>query len=111
MSAIETRFGTFDAAPTDVVAMVDGMPGFESCRRFVLLAAPELAPFVCVQGLDEPRPSFLALPPQLAQATFDHAMDDADGRRIDAQPSDSLLWLALVRIDGERAYANLSAPL
>src|SRR5580765_3897992 len=85
---IDTRFGPFVGAAADIVTMADGVPGFERCRRFVLAALPEIAPFTCVQGLDEPRPSFLAIDPRLIVDGYTQALTDAD-----------------------RATANLRAPL
>ena len=42
--AVETRFGTFEARPEDVIAMREGLPGFAGCHRFVVIAAPALQP-------------------------------------------------------------------
>jgi len=36
------------------LAFPQGLPGFESSRRFALLAEPELSPTVCLQSLDSP---------------------------------------------------------
>ena len=36
---VETRFGTFPVAPADIVHFATGVPGFEQCRRFVLVTA------------------------------------------------------------------------
>jgi flagellar assembly factor FliW len=108
---IDTRFGPCAGAAADVVTLTDGMPGFEKCRRFVLAALPEIAPFTCVQGLDEPRPSFLAIDPRFVLHGYAQRLTDADRQRLDAVPGDSLLWLSLVHTDGDRATVNLRAPL
>jgi flagellar assembly factor FliW len=94
-----------------VVTMVDGLPGFERCRRFVLAALPAIAPFTCLQGLDEPRPSFLAIEPRLTVDGYAQSLSDADRQRLDAADGAPLLWLSLVRTDGDRATVNLRAPI
>ena len=98
----------------DVIEMVSPLPGFENCRRYVLMTAPELAPFARIQGLDGAKPSFLTVPPQAVVARFDQTLGKADRERLDAADGESLLWLSIVRIDpngGDRAFANLRAPL
>ncbi len=98
----------------DVIEMVSPLPGFETCRRYVLMTAPEIAPFARIQGLDGAKPSFLAVPPQAVVARFDQTLDAADRERLEAADGEPLLWLSIVRIDpngGDRAFANLRAPL
>jgi len=109
---VVTRFGVFQASPRDVVRVADGLPGFESCRQYVIVSSPELEPFTCLQGLDDPRPSFLVIDPRLVAADYHVALSPADRRRLDVAPGDTLLWLALVRIgDGSDASVNLRAPI
>ena len=109
---VVTRFGTFEADAGDVVRVVDGLPGFESCRRYVIVSSPELAPFTCLQGLDDPRPSFLVIDPRLVVAEYGVELSTAERRRLEAAAGDALLWLALVRIgDGADASVNLRAPI
>src|SRR6185436_2619994 len=94
-----------------VIQMVSPLPGFESCRQYVLMAAPEIAPFARIEGLDGARPSFLMLPPQAVDAAYEQRLDDADRERLQAGADEPLLWLSIVRIDGDLAYANLRAPI
>lgn len=110
---LATRFGAFNARPHDVLRFVTPLPGFETCREFVLVSSPAMAPFTCLHGLDEPKPSFLVVSPQTIAPEFSLALSAADRERLgsdDAEPS-ALLWLAIVRLDGEQAYANLRAPI
>jgi len=100
-----------DSPDQNVILLVDALPGFEACRRFVLLASSEIAPFVRLQGLDDPRPAFLALDPRTVLDGYRAVLTDVERQRLDAEADDSLLWLSLVKIDGERAWANLRAPV
>ena len=96
---------------TDVIDMVSPLPGFENCRRFVLMAAPEIAPFAQIQGIEGSKPAFLTLPPQAVVAKYDQTLSDVDRERLDVIDQEPLLWLAIIRLDGDRAYANLRAPI
>jgi flagellar assembly factor FliW len=55
MTSIRTyKFGTLETEEGAAVDFPQGLPGFESSRRFALLAEPELSPVVCLQSLDSP---------------------------------------------------------
>lgn len=108
---IATPFGAFSADAAGVVTFTAGLPGFERCRRFVLVSAPALGPFTCLHGLDAPHPSFLTIDPRRVVAGYGPALTAADRRRLDADDGSPLLWLSVVRLDGDRATANLRAPI
>lgn len=109
---VETRFGILCGNPGNIVTMVDGMPGFEQCRRFMLLTSDEIAPLTCLQGLDEPKPAFLALDPLMVDPSYPCVLDDLQRRRLGADADTPLLWLAIVRVaEGGASTVNLRAPL
>ena len=108
---IETRFGVFRANRRDVVVLIDPLPGFEGCRRYVVLSSAAIAPFTCLQGLEGARPSFLAVSPHVAEPAYQAAIGSGDRLRIGAKADAPLLWLALVRLESDRAFVNLRAPL
>lgn len=108
---IVTRFGTFAAEPRDVVTFPHGLPGFERCRRFVLVSAPSLEPFTCLHGVDAPEPSFLALDPRRIVPDYQTPLSQGDGHRLGLAGGETLLWLAVVHIDAAAARVNLKAPI
>lgn len=109
---IDTRFGSFEAAPRDVVNIAGGVPGFESCSRYVLVGAPDIQPFTCLQGLDAPQPSFLLIDPRLVDPAFAMTLSASDYRRLESTEHETLLWLAIVRVGtDDDASVNLRAPI
>lgn len=94
-----------------VVMVPDGLPGFERCRRFVIIAAPTLDPLTCLQGLDDPHPSFLAVDPRLVVPDYELALPPAACHRVDARDDEPLVWLVLVRLHADTALVNLRAPV
>lgn len=109
---VETRFGTFAGRARDVVTLADGLPGFESCRRFFLLTSPALHPLTCLQGLDDSRPAFLAIDPRTVDPQYRCRLDDLQLRRLGASTDTTLLWLAIVRVtESDGSTVNLRAPL
>jgi flagellar assembly factor FliW len=107
---VATPFGAFSADAAGVVTFAAGLPGFERCRRFVLVSAPALAPFTCLHGLDAPHPSFLTLDPGRAVPGYAVTLSAADRRRLGAD-GEPLLWLAVARLDSDGASVNLRAPI
>jgi len=95
-----------------VITFTEGLPGFETCRQFVLVASPSLTPFKLLQGVGAGAPSFVAIDPQLVDRNYTTPLERADLARLDANAERPLLWLALVtaRDDGA-ATVNLRAPL
>jgi len=109
---IVTRFGTFTVDPADVVTFAHGLPGFERCRRFVLVSAPSLDPFTCLHGIDASEPSFLTLDPRRVVPDYDTPLGDGDRHRLGVAADDALLWLAVVHVDDhDAARVNLKAPV
>lgn len=96
----------------DVVTFVEGLPGFESCRRFILVASPGLSPFTLVQGVGDGAPSFVAIDPHLVDRDYLTSLERVDLARLKAEAGGPLLWLALVTAqDSGEATVNLRAPL
>lgn len=111
--AIDTRFGRFDVREESVIRFAEGLPGFDQCRRFVLLSSEDLAPLWCLQGLDAPEPSFLAVDPALVLPQYRRVLSEADRARL-GDDDKALVWLALVTIgdeEGSDAVVNLRAPV
>jgi flagellar assembly factor FliW len=107
----QTRFGAFPADAADIVMMVEGLAGFEHCRRFVLVSSTDIAPFTCVQGLDEPRPSFLAIAPRLVEPNYLERLTAGDRLRLDAAEVEPLLWMAFVTLTADAATVDLRSPI
>lgn len=108
---VDTPFGQFSAEAASVVTFATGLPGFERCRRFVLVSAPSLAPFTCLHGLDGARPSFLTLDPRQVVDPYQPSLSAADRRRLGAAIDTPLVWLSVVHLDAAGATVNLQAPI
>lgn len=94
-----------------VITFTHGLPGFERCRRFVIMTGAAIDPFVWLNGLDDAQPSFLAVDPTLVAPEYALPLSVADRRRLDASEGEPLLWLALVKVDEAEATVNLRAPV
>jgi flagellar assembly factor FliW len=110
-SRVQTRFGEFTVPLSQVVQFPDGIPGFEQCRRFMLIAADRLTPLSCLQALDAPFPSFLAAEPVNLRADYRPVLGTADRARLGVTDTGTVLWLVVLTIGLHDVTANLKAPV
>lgn len=96
----------------DAIAFPDGIPGFEECRRFVLLASEALTPLQRIDSADGPTASFLCIDPSRVVPGFTARPTPGDLQRLGASEGTPLLWLALVAVEADgTVVANLRAPI
>jgi flagellar assembly factor FliW len=99
-------------AHRDHIKFSHGMPGFEACRGFVLVASESLGPLQCLRAVEGPPASFLVIDPRRVVPDYRCDLSDSDRRRLGASADDTLLWLAIVTIDLDGTItANLRAPI
>jgi flagellar assembly factor FliW len=99
--------------PADgVVVFAEGLPGFESCREFVVVVSPETQPFTVLQGVSADGPSFVAIDPRLVDPNYEATLDGPTRARLAVDERAPLLWLAIVAANEDgSATANLRAPV
>jgi len=110
-AAVNPAGAVTQPATTPVVEFPSGIPGFESHRRFVLIASAELSPLGCLKSVDSSDVSFLVIDPRLLSFGYDITLSELERARLGAGPDDPLLWLVIVTITESNATANLRAPV
>ena len=111
VTRVETAFGTFDVSTDEIIAFPAGVPGFEECRRFVVLSSRELDPFQCLQSVEGPSASFLAVDPRRALPDYRCVISDVDRARLGEPDETSLVWFAVVTVLDDQTLVNLRAPV
>jgi flagellar assembly factor FliW len=95
----------------NAISFPDGIPGFEACRRFVLLTSDALAPLQRIESIEGPSAAFLGIDPRLVLDTYRCRLSETDLRALAADSDATLLWFAIIsEVDGV-LYANLRAPI
>jgi flagellar assembly factor FliW len=98
--------------PTDAtVWFAAGLPGFESCRRFLLVQSPEFSPGVCLKGLEGDAPTFVAVDPRQVDPEFRTTLSQGDRARLGADAETPCVWLVIVSCADARPRANMRAPI
>ena len=107
-----------DIAPElarDVVRFPNGLPGFEACRGFLLMAAEQLGPVQCLKAIEGPAASFLVIDPRRVLADYRCELSASDRHRLGISADadiEGLLWLVLLTIELDGTItANLRAPV
>lgn len=110
-----SHFGNLEYSAADTIDFGEGVPGFESERRFVVVQQAIHQPLVFLQSLQSPGLCFPALPVRVLDAGYEAQLSPADLDLLgfDAQPriGDNAIVLALIAIHEEDPTANLLAPV
>ncbi len=104
------QFGDLDFEEESTFLFPRGLPGFEHCRRFLLLNQPSLEPLVHMQSLEIPDLCFLALPVQSIDSTYETELSPEDQQTLGDAPMTIDLALLSMTLDGQWS-ANLLAPV
>jgi flagellar assembly factor FliW len=101
-----------DGLARAAIVFPDGIPGFEACRRFVLLTSDAIAPLQRLESLEGPPAAFVGIDPRLVLAGYRCRVSDSDLRGLGADAQTTLLWFAIVTVETDgTAVANLRAPI
>ena len=89
-----------------------GLLGFESFKRYLLLARPEEAPFLWLRVLERPEVAFLVVSPTAVTPDYTPEISDEDARFLDLRtPADALIF-NIVTLRGQNdATVNLKGPV
>ena len=97
---------------SEAVTFPDGIPGFETCRSWVVMAAEEATPLRRLHPIHGADASFLAIDPRAVLDNYRCDLSASDRRRLGAGDTDPLLWLAIVMMEPTGALTvNLRAPI
>jgi len=98
-----------------VLTFPAGLPGFEQCRSFVLMATNDSdTPLHYLTALDGPEASFIVIDPRQVQQGYRCELTETDARRlgVGASGDTSLVWFAMVTFEaGGTVTVNLRAPV
>lgn len=109
-----TRFGDIEYAPEDVLTFGDGLIGFGSAKRFVILSSNSDGPFRWLQSIEEPALAFLITEP--GHFVEDYAPEMGTGAAAEigiTEPSQAIVFTTVNIPAGkpEEMTLNLAGPL
>ena len=95
----------------NAISFPDGIPGFEACRRFVLLTSEPMAPLQRIESIEGPPAAFLGIDPRLLLEGYRCKLTETDLRALGADAETTLLWFAIISETDGALTANLRAPI
>ncbi len=109
-----TRFGPIEIAEDRFLVLGEGLLGFPSLNRFLLIGDEGTAPFQWLQSVDEPSLAFVVIDPRWLLPDYLSDLPAALAERIGIRRPEEMGLLALVSIpeeDPQEMTANLKGPL
>ena len=112
MNIDTTRFGTIEIAEESIVHMPEGMLGFESARRFVLLEDRPDTAFKWLQAVDEPALAFIVVNPMEFFPHYEIELTDEQAESLDlGDPCDAAMLTTVTIGNDGMVTTNLLGPV
>jgi flagellar assembly factor FliW len=119
MLSTETRhFGVIQFNDESVFDFLEGLPGFEDERQFVLLEQPGARPLVFLQSLSTAGLCFITVPVKVAKSDYELSLPPEELASLDLDPGrqpeigSDVLCLAIVSLQENRPpTVNLLSPV
>lgn len=113
MKLHSSRFGEVNVEESQILCFPNGIPGFPSINRYVLLDDPENLPFQWLQAVEDPKLAFLVINPFFFKPDYRFDIPDPILSLIDTQHAEDVGVLIIIAIQPKtfRLTANLQAPL
>lgn len=112
---LETKhFGNIDILEEEIISFPEGVPGFESVKKFVLLNYDEeKSAFNWLQSVDEPSLAFVLVNPFEIKKDYEFDVDDEVLKLIDVKKQEEMAVFSIVVIpeDIKKTSMNLKAPV
>ena len=116
MSWLQTpHFGFLEYTAESTLEFSEGLPGFESEHRFVLVERPAHHPLVFLQSVQTTDLCFPALPVRVVEAFYQPQLGSSDlellGLARQPEIGEDAVVLALIAVHEQDPTANLLAPV
>lgn len=107
------RFGPLEIRQEDIIVLPEGLLGFASCKRYVLLEDSEQAPFQWLQSLDNTDLSFIVVDPLTIKPDYRIQVprEEVEELKLDRPEDGRILVMIVVPADISRVSANLKGPI
>ncbi len=108
------RFGTIEVEEDKLLRFEQGLPGFPTCKRFVVMDHDLETPLKWLQCVDRPDVAFLIVEPEQVVGSYQVEVPDSVlsqlGLAEGAEPSNVAVFVIL-NVSEDKLTANLRAPV
>ena len=113
VSFTTSRFGAITVAEDRIINFVQGVPGFEKLKRFILIDHDADGVFRWLQAVDDPAVAFLLTDPNQFRPEYAVPLRKADADWLGVKDAASLITLVMVCVSQEtkELSLNLKGPV
>lgn len=107
------KFGEVTVDRAEVITFPNGLPGFERCKHYGLLAIEEESPFLRLLSTEEPAVGFVIVDPLLLWGDYDPQIDkeDLDSLNISSPEEMALYCIVTLHPVPQKVTVNLKGPI
>lgn len=108
-----SRFGDISVDRDKIISFVQGVPGFEKLRRFILIDHDSDGVFRWLQAVDDPAVAFLMTDPNQFRPEYTVPLRKSDADGLGVKDPGSLITLVMVCVsqDTRELSLNLKGPV
>lgn len=108
-----SRFGSISVCEDRVISFVQGLPGFERLRRFILIDHDAEGTFRWLQAVDDPAVAFLLTDPNQFRPDYTVTLKRTEADLLGVRGAEGLITLVMVCVskDTKELSLNLKGPV
>lgn len=112
MESIETRFGTIEYEPANLLHFPAGLIGLPTLHNFVVIPPKKDGPIFWIQSVDEPDYAFILTDPTNFFLDYRVVPDDSERAVLHIDGTDECFALSVVTVTPDQTITlNLAAPI
>lgn len=112
MHKIASRFGEIEYDPASVLTFPDGLIGFETLRKFVVMPNEKEGPLFWIQSVEDPQVALVLTDPTYFFPTYAVMPEDSEREKIGISADGQCFALVVVTVTQNRDITlNLAAPI
>ena len=113
MKLTTSRFGEIEIDESKVITFIEYLPGFQGCKRFVLIDHNPDSPFKWLQSVEDGKLAFVVIDPVMVVTDYEPEIAESDLTELNLQKHDKVFLLCIVNIsrDCSQVTVNLLGPL
>jgi len=114
MKLITKHFGEIEIEQNKIINFIDGIPGFEDQKRFIVIDNPDdTVPFKWLQSIDEPELAFIIINPFIFKEDYEFDLPKHLIEKLKIKEEKDVVVYSIVVIpdDITKMTANLAGPI
>ena len=112
MQKTQSRFGEIEYDPENYLLFPDGLIGFESLRKFIVMPNEKDGPLFWIQSIEDPQIAFVLTDPTGFYFDYKVVPDGRERQKLGIGEDDKCLVVSVVTVPPDRKITlNLAAPI